>query len=127
VLAAGSVHVGAPSPSGLPRSSNAPSCLAVLFLAAARFPPFDPLPSLSRVLDGIVSPSHRDAAARLRAAIALFESKRDLVTLGAYKKGSDPKLDQVLSRIDAIESFLRQRRDETSPMAQTVAQLGKLV
>ena len=32
----------------------------------------------------------------MRAALALYESKRDLVTLGAYKKGSDPRLDQVL-------------------------------
>ena len=94
--------------------------------ARGRFPAIDPLVSLSRVMDGIVPPAHRDAASRLRAAIALYESKRDLVTLGAYKKGSDPRLDQVLSRIDAIEAFLKQRRDETSPLAQTVAALGKL-
>lgn len=91
-----------------------------------RFPAIDPLVSLSRVMDGIVPAAHRDAASRLRAALALYESKRDLVTLGAYKKGSDPRLDQVLSRIDAIEGFLKQRRDENGPLAQTVAQLGKL-
>jgi len=95
-------------------------------------PPRGPLPatrplvSLSRVMDGIVPAAHRDAASRLRAAIALYESKRDLVTLGAYKKGSDPRLDQVLSRIDAIEAFLRQRRDETSSLVQTRAALANL-
>lgn len=95
--------------------------------ARGRFPAIDPLSSLSRVMDGIVSASHRDAAQRLRAAIALYESKRDLVTLGAYKKGSDARLDQVLGRLDVIEAFLRQGREEPSALADTVARLGKLV
>ncbi|MBX7195339.1 MAG: FliI/YscN family ATPase [Sandaracinaceae bacterium] len=95
--------------------------------ARGRFPAIDPLVSLSRVMDGIVTPQHRDAAARLRAALALYESKRDLVTLGAYKKGSDPKLDQVLARIDVIEGFLKQRRDERVALADTAIQLAKLV
>ena len=94
--------------------------------ARGRFPAIDPLVSLSRVMDGIVTPQHRDAAARLRAALALYESKRDLVTLGAYKKGSDAKLDQVLARIDAMEAFLKQRRDERVAMSETTAQLAKL-
>ena len=94
--------------------------------ARGRFPAIDPLVSLSRVMDGIVPAAHRDAAQRFRAALALYESKRDLVTLGAYKKGSDPKLDQVLSRIDAMESFLKQRRDERVAIADTAAQLTKL-
>lgn len=95
--------------------------------ARGRFPAIDPLVSLSRVMDGIVTPQHRDAAARLRAALALYESKRDLVTLGAYKKGSDAKLDQVLARIDAMEAFLKQRRDERVGLSETAAQLAKLV
>jgi type III secretion protein N (ATPase) len=95
--------------------------------ARGRFPAIDPLVSLSRVMDGIVTPQHRDAAARLRAALALYESKRDLVTLGAYKKGSDTKLDQVLSRIDAMEAFLKQRRDERVALSETATQLAKLV
>jgi ATP synthase in type III secretion protein N len=94
--------------------------------ARGRFPAIDPLVSLSRVMDGIVTPEHRDAAARLRAALALYESKRDLVTLGAYKKGSDPKLDQVLSRIEPIEAFLKQRRDERVGLAEATSQLAKL-
>jgi type III secretion protein N (ATPase) len=94
--------------------------------ARGRFPAIDPLVSLSRVMDGIVPAAHRDAASRLRAALALYESKRDLVTLGAYKKGSDARLDQVLARIDAIEAFLRQGREERCALDDTVARLGKL-
>jgi flagellum-specific ATP synthase len=48
------------------------------------------------------------------------------VTLGAYKKGSDPKLDQVLSRIEPIEAFLKQRRDERVGLDEATSQLAKL-
>lgn len=95
--------------------------------ARGRFPAIDPLVSLSRVMDGIVPAAHRDAAQRMRAALALYESKRDLVTLGAYKKGSDAKLDQVLGRVEAMEAFLRQRRDERVGLADTAALLTRLV
>ena len=94
--------------------------------ARGRFPAIDPLVSLSRVMDGIVTAEHRDAARKIRELIAIYEEKRDLVTLGAYKKGSDPKLDVALAKIDAIEQFLRQRRDETSPFDKTVAELVRL-
>ncbi len=95
--------------------------------ARGRFPAIDPLTSLSRVMDGVVSAAHRDAASELRAALALYESKRDLVTLGAYKKGSDPRLDQVLARIEPIEAFLRQRRDERAAFDETSAALARLL
>jgi type III secretion protein N (ATPase) len=95
--------------------------------ARGRWPAIDPLVSLSRVMDQIVSPAHRDAAAKLRAHLALYESKRDLVTLGAYKKGSDPRLDAALGRIDAIEAFLRQDKRERTPFDSAVAQLAKIV
>ena len=70
---------------------------------------------------------HRTAAQRLREHLAIYEAKRDLVSLGAYKKGSDAKLDDALRRIDAIEGFLRQGVDERSSFDDTVAQLGALV
>lgn len=94
--------------------------------ARGRFPAIDPLVSLSRVMDGVVSPEHRDAARKIRELVALYEQKRDLVTLGAYKKGSDPKLDVALAKIDAIELLLRQRRDEVAPFEKTVAELVRL-
>ena len=44
-------------------------------------------------MDGLVAPEHRRAARRLRALVAAYESKRDLVTLGAYAKGTDREVD----------------------------------
>jgi len=88
-----------------------------------RFPAIDPLVSLSRVMDGIVSDAHKEGARRLREHLGLYEQKRDLVLLGAYKKGSDPKLDAALQRIDGIEAFLRQGMQERSPLDKTLADL----
>ena len=76
--------------------------------ARGRYPAVDVSVSLSRVMDAIVSRDHRAAAQRLRALVATYEAKRDLVTLGAYAKGSDRELDEALGRIDGIERFLRQ-------------------
>jgi type III secretion protein N (ATPase) len=94
--------------------------------ARGRWPAIDVLASLSRVMDAVTSAPHQQSARALRETLALYEEKRDLVSLGAYKKGSDPRLDRALAKIDAIEAFLRQGRHERTPFAETVATLGRL-
>ncbi|MCG8555154.1 MAG: FliI/YscN family ATPase [Proteobacteria bacterium] len=94
--------------------------------ARGRWPAVDVLVSLSRVMDRVVDPPHRRAAERVREHLAIYEAKRDLVLLGAYKPGSDPRLDRALERIEAIERFLRQRSDETTPYDQTRSALLEL-
>ena len=97
--------------------------------ARGRYPAVDVTVSLSRVMDGIVAPEHRDAARRLRALVATYEAKRDLVTLGAYAKGSDKELDEAIARMPRIESFLRQeaRPGDEAPLASTVRALADAV
>ena len=92
--------------------------------ARGRYPAVDVTVSLSRVMDSIVSPEHRDAARRLRALVATFEAKRDLVTLGAYAKGSDRELDEAIARMPRIEAFLRQDVGDRSPFDATLAALA---
>ena len=94
--------------------------------ARGRWPAIDVLASLSRVMDMVTSAPHQQSARALRETLALYEEKRDLVSLGAYKKGSDPRLDRALAKIDAIEAFLRQGRHERTAFAETVAALGRL-
>lgn len=91
-----------------------------------RFPAIDPLVSLSRVMEGITTDAHKDAAKKLREHVALYEQKRDLVLLGAYKKGSDAKLDAALARIDGIEAFLRQGMKEPSAFDDTLSALARV-
>ncbi|MCB9604038.1 MAG: FliI/YscN family ATPase [Sandaracinus sp.] len=89
--------------------------------ARGRWPAIDALRSLSRVMDAVTDEKHRDAARRLRELLATYESKRDLIALGAYAKGSDARIDAAIARIDRIEAFLRQRRDESVGLDDTLA------
>ena len=94
--------------------------------ARGRWPAIDVLQSLSRVMDAVTSPEHREAARQLREHLAVYEAKRDLISLGAYRKGSDPKVDAALARIDRIEGFLRQGKHERSTLEETLAALEAL-
>jgi ATP synthase in type III secretion protein N len=94
-----------------------------MIAARGRYPAVDVTVSLSRVMDSMVSAEHRAAARRLRALLATHEAKRDLVTLGAYAKGTDPDLDEAMARMPRIEAFLRQGAAEESPLSSTLAAL----
>jgi len=91
-----------------------------------RLPPLDPVASLSRVMDELVSPDHAEAARHVRGLVAHYEQKRELVELGAYARHSDRLLDEALSALPDIERLLRQPRDEASPLPDTLAQLAAL-
>ncbi|MGH7271855.1 MAG: hypothetical protein ACREJ3_15605, partial [Polyangiaceae bacterium] len=65
-------------------------------------------------------PGHRDAARRMRALVAAVEAKRDLISLGAYVKGTDAQLDEAITRIAQIEAFLQQDPSERAPFEETV-------
>jgi flagellar biosynthesis/type III secretory pathway ATPase len=91
--------------------------------ARGRYPAVDVTVSLSRVMDAVVTPEHRDAARKLRAMMGVYEAKRDLVTLGAYAKGSDKELDEALLKMPKIEQFLRQSPKDKVGFADTVATL----
>ena len=94
-----------------------------LIAARGRYPAVDVSVSLSRVMDGIVSPAHRVAARKLRALVAVHEAKRDLVALGAYVKGSDKDLDEALAKMPKIEALLRQDPGERVAFEATLAAL----
>ena len=77
---------------------------------------------MDRVTDG----AHREAARALREHVAVYEAKRDLVLLGAYERGRDPRLDRAIARIDAIEAFLGQG-DAPEQLTETVAALARAI
>ncbi|MEM1413412.1 MAG: FliI/YscN family ATPase [Myxococcota bacterium] len=93
--------------------------------ARGRWPAVDVLQSLSRVMDQVTTPEHRAQANALRAHLAAYEAKRDLVALGAYAAGSDPALDAALERMDRIEAFVRQGRSERSSWEDALARLAE--
>jgi type III secretion protein N (ATPase) len=93
--------------------------------ARGRWPAIDPLRSLSRVMDRVTTPEHRESARKLREHLATYEAKRDLVLLGAYERGRDRRLDAALDRIDAIEAFLRQPQGDACSFETTVRALAR--
>ena len=80
--------------------------------ARNHWPAIDVLPSLSRVMSGIAASEHKKAAAKLREVLATYEKQRDLIVLGAYQYGTDPKTDYAIDKIEDVETFLRQATDE---------------
>ncbi len=98
-----------------------------MLASRGRYPAVDPTVSLSRVMDAVVSPAHRDAARKLRALVGHYEAKRDLVMLGAYAKGSDKELDDAIARMPKIEQFLRQSPAERVSFEDSVAMLTRVV
>lgn len=95
--------------------------------ARGRHPAVDVTQSLSRAMSKITSTQHLTAAEQARAHLAFYEEKRDLVLLGAYRKGSDARLDAAIARVPEIEAFLVQRAHERADLTETLATLQMLV
>lgn len=87
------------------------------------FPPVDVVQSVSRLMPRIVDARHADAAARVRARLAIYEEHRDLITLGAYQAGRDRALDDAVAAYPAIERVVRQARDEAAEWTASLASL----
>jgi type III secretion protein N (ATPase) len=69
---------------------------------------------------------HLESAGRLREVLATYEAQRDLILIGAYKKGSDPKTDFAVSKIDAVNKFLKQGTHERMPAEMAIQRLIQL-
>jgi flagellum-specific ATP synthase len=90
---------------------------------AGHYPAIDVLQSVSRLVGEIVSPRVRDAGQRLRAALAAYREKEDLIAIGAYQTGADPLLDSTIALRGRIDRFLRQAVDEPSTLEGADAEL----
>jgi len=95
--------------------------------ARNHFPAIDVLNSASRVMRDIVSPRHLELAGKARGVMASHAEAEDLINIGAYAKGSNPKIDFAISKIDAINGFLCQSFNETTTLQQTIEQLGSIL
>lgn len=90
------------------------------------YPPIAVLDSLSRLMPAVCTPEHLEKARRLRQLLASYSASEDLIRVGAYQKGADPLLDQAISALPAINSFLQQRKTDPAPLAQSLQSLFAL-
>jgi FliI/YscN family ATPase len=76
------------------------------------FPAIDVLRSVSRLAQDLCAPRHLDDAAKVRGLLAAYEDAADLIQIGAYVAGSDPRVDRARAALPRIEALVRQRLDE---------------
>ncbi len=76
--------------------------------ARNHFPSIDVNMSVSRLFTNINSQEHMKAAGLLREVLARYSEAEDLINIGAYVKGSNPKIDWAIEKIDRVNTFLRQ-------------------
>lgn len=83
------------------------------------FPAIDVLQSISRVMSDIVPKELIGLASKLRDVLAAYQDAEDLITIGAYKQGQNPRVDNAVARIDSVNSFLRQDADSPSSIQES--------
>ena len=94
--------------------------------ASGHYPAIDVSESVSRVMEGIAEDKHKKAARKLREILATYEKQRDLILIGAYQKGSDPRVDYAIAKIDEVNKFLQQGLYEKMSFQDCVDGLVKL-
>jgi flagellum-specific ATP synthase len=94
--------------------------------ASGHYPAIDILASVSRVASQIADPMQLRAAGKLREALACYRNSEDLIQLGAYVSGTNPKLDASIRSRDKILAFLRQESTENTSREKTLMSLSEL-
>lgn len=72
------------------------------------YPAIDILRSISRVMEDITDLDHKHHSGRIKEVLATFRKAEDLINIGAYAAGSNPKIDYAIQMIDPINRFLQQ-------------------
>lgn len=90
------------------------------------FPAIDIGASISRLMVEVVSKEHRILASRFRNMMGLYQKNADLISIGAYKKGSNGALDEAVSKIDRMNQFLEQDIDESFEYHEVLALLKEI-
>jgi len=91
--------------------------------SAGHYPAVDVLESVSRVMPAVTTEEHRKAAHRLMDMMATYREAEDLINIGAYVKGSNPRIDEALRNWERIRTFLRQAADEREEFHPSIEQL----
>ncbi len=95
--------------------------------AKNHYPAIDVMLSTSRVMRDIVSPRHLELAGKTKNVMAVYKEAEDLINIGAYTTGSNPKIDYAISRMDIINSFLQQGMNESFSLKETMVSMGEMV
>jgi flagellum-specific ATP synthase len=91
------------------------------------YPAIDVLNSISRLMNEIVDDKQRETASVFRSMLAIYKDNEDLISIGAYKGGTNPALDNALSHIQKMNQFLKQEVSEKFTIDQTIDLMQKAI
>jgi flagellum-specific ATP synthase len=92
-----------------------------------RYPAINVLKSVSRSLPRALSPNRNAILKRARQIMSSYEDMAELIRLGAYRRGSDPKVDEAINLYPHIETFLAQDKDDKTTIAESFQRLAGIV
>lgn len=101
--------------------------LARRLASRGHYPPVDVMESISRVMKDVVSPAHWERSMEIKSLLAAYSEAEDLINIGAYARGSNPRIDRALQFIEPIEDFLRQLVEESGGLESHVQRLMGLL
>ncbi|NVK42672.1 MAG: flagellar protein export ATPase FliI [Oceanospirillaceae bacterium] len=91
------------------------------------YPAIDIEASISRAMPSIVDANHLAAAMRFKQLMSRYQQNEDLITVGAYTRGSDPDTDFAIERMPVLRAFLQQGLNEAKPLAQSLQELAMVL
>lgn len=94
--------------------------------AQNHYPAIDVLNSVSRVMLDIISTEHQEWANRVREILATYQEAKDLIDIGAYSLGTNPRIDYAIKMVEKCREFLRQGINENVTFNETLTRLGAL-
>ncbi|WP_413575963.1 FliI/YscN family ATPase [Bdellovibrio sp. HCB290] len=95
--------------------------------ARGHYPAIDIMQSASRVMKAVSSSEHVRLAQKLKETLAVYKDAEDLINIGAYKPGSNPKIDKAVKIIDQVNDFLKQRVEDPTNFNNTVRMLQQIL
>ncbi len=94
--------------------------------ARNHYPAIDILNSASRVMPDVVQKQQMQWAGWIREVMAIYREAEDLINIGAYQRGANPRLDYAISVIDDLRAFLRQSVEEKVTMQDTLLAMARI-
>jgi flagellum-specific ATP synthase len=91
------------------------------------YPAIDVESSVSRVMHDIAQPEHLQAAQRFRQLYSAYRQHRDLIAVGAYQQGSDPRVDEAIRFHPLLREFLQQHHHQPVTLAESLQQLDSVL
>ncbi len=87
------------------------------------YPAVDVLQSISRLMPDIVTRQHREYAMRFVETLALYKRFEDMINLGAYREGTNPKVDYAIKMMDSLKAYIRQDMNDRRDLSDSIQDL----